>query len=133
VSGNVRILLLFFCAVLKQERAEKNDFIVEYTGEIISQEEAERRGRAYDKLDSSFLFTLNEEYAIDAIRKGNKAKFVNHNSKDPNCYSKIIKVNGDHKIALLAKRVIDCGEELSFDYSYTGEHQSRWENTASEL
>jgi SET domain-containing protein len=58
---------------------------------------------------------------------------VNHNSKDPNCYSKIIKVNGDHKIALLAKRPIECGEELSFDYSYTGEHESRWAQTASEL
>ena len=95
---------------------EKNDFIVEYTGEVITQNESERRGRIYDKLDSNFLFNLNEECCVDASRKGNKAKFVNH-SADPNCQPSIhLTSGGDHKIGIFAKRNIAAGEELSFDY-----------------
>jgi histone-lysine N-methyltransferase EZH2 len=39
----------------------KNDYLGEYTGELISHKEADKRGKIYDRANSSFLFDLNDQ------------------------------------------------------------------------
>ena len=68
-------------------------YICHYTGEVITNEEAEKRGINYDKEHCSYLFDLepmgdaNKEvetkYVIDAMYYGNITRFFNH-SCDPN-------------------------------------------------
>lgn len=70
------------------ERIKKGTFVTEYVGEIITSEEAERRGKTYDKAGSTYLFDLDfvEEMAvftIDATKYGNVSHFLNHSVSHP--------------------------------------------------
>ena len=54
---------------------------------------------------------IRTEFVVDARRKGNKTKFSNHSS-NPNCYSRIVSVNGDNRIGLFAKEDIEAQSEV---------------------
>lgn len=84
---------------------------------MISDAEAERRGKFYDEAGCSYLFTLTKDSAVDSTYKGNEIRFANH-SDTPNCIVRIMTVNGDNKIGIYAKIRIEAEEEITFDYGY---------------
>lgn len=62
---------------------KRGTFVTEYIGEIITSEEAERRGEKYDREGSTYLFDLDfvedhSVFTIDAGRYGNISHFFNH-------------------------------------------------------
>jgi SET domain/CXC domain len=97
-----------------------NDFIGEYKGEVISEEESNRRGLVYHYRGLEYLFRLNKEQEIDSSRAGNKMRFIN-NSERPstiNVYAQTMLCNGVQRIGLFAKRNVVAGEEMFFRYGY---------------
>jgi SET domain-containing protein len=87
--------------------------IIEYKGERISHEEADKRyADEHEHSPHTMLFTVDDEIVIDATRKGNSARWVNH-SCSPNCEIQ----DEDRRIFIEARRDIQPGEELSYDYN----------------
>ncbi|EXJ62182.1 histone-lysine N-methyltransferase ASH1L [Cladophialophora yegresii CBS 114405] len=97
---------------------DPNQIIVEYTGEIITQEECEHRMRKmYKNNECYYLMLFDQNMIIDATR-GSIARFVNH-SCEPNCRMEKWTVNGKPRMALFAgERGIMTGEELTYDYNF---------------
>lgn len=84
----------------------KGDLIIEYTGETISEEEANNRGGKY-------LFELNDDRTIDAKDRKNLARYINHSCK-PNCYPELNET--ESRVHIYAKQKITCNEELTYNY-----------------
>jgi SET domain-containing protein len=86
----------------------------QYLGEVISHEEAEKRGAIYDERNQTYLFDLSTDYAVDALYKGNKTRFINH-SNIPNLVTRMCVVNGDSRIGFFAKVDIEPQSEVSIE------------------
>ncbi|KAK7329349.1 hypothetical protein VNO77_23510 [Canavalia gladiata] len=101
------------------EPIEAEDFVIEYIGELIRPRISDIRERQYEKMGigSSYLFRLDDGYVVDATKRGGIARFINH-SCEPNCYTKVISVEGQKKIFIYAKRHIAAGEEITYNYKF---------------
>ena len=98
--------------VFATRRIEKGERIIEYLGERISHDEADRRYETKAENDShTFLFIVDSRTVIDAGVGGNDARFFNH-SCDPNCESVVEK----RRVFIEAVRSIQPGEEMTYDY-----------------
>ena len=90
--------------------------LIEYTGEIIHEDEGERRYPVDDpgnlEAEHTFLLALDETRVIDANVGGNAARFINH-SCEPNCEP----IRFGDRIWICAIRPIRVGEELAYDYA----------------
>ncbi|KAA8531168.1 hypothetical protein F0562_005918 [Nyssa sinensis] len=96
------------------------DMVIEYAGELVRPPIADRREHLiYNSLvgAGTYLFRIDDERVIDATRAGSIAHLINH-SCEPNCYSRVISVNGDEHIIIFAKRDIKQWEELTYDYRF---------------
>jgi uncharacterized protein len=78
--------------------------IVEYSGTIITNEEADRRGGRY-------LFELDEKRAVDGTTRSNLARYINHSCR-PNAEG----LTTGSRIWIWALRDIKAGEELTINY-----------------
>jgi len=100
--------------VFATRRIRPGQKIVEYTGEKIPNDEADKR---YDedkmKRHHTFLLTRDDDFCIDGNVPSNKAKLINH-SCDPNCEAII----EDDRIWIYALKNIQPGVELAYDYQY---------------
>lgn len=96
------------------KRIRQGQRIIEYTGERISSDEADRRYDE-DKMDRhhTFVFTLDDDMCIDGNVRSNSARLINH-SCDPNCEAVI---EGE-RIWIYALKNIQPGVELAYDYRF---------------
>ena len=64
----------------------RGNLVIEYRGEILSQETCvDRVNDMYKDLENYYFLEYANGEVIDGCRKGTEARFVNH-SCDPNCH-----------------------------------------------
>ncbi|KAH3757142.1 hypothetical protein Pelo_11056 [Pelomyxa schiedti] len=89
------------------ESAEPGTFVIEYVGEVMDRTRAQARLNAQKSLDKGEF--------LDAWKKGNAARFINH-SCQPNCVLEKWVVLNEIRIGIFTIQQVPAGSELTFDY-----------------
>ncbi|KAI1727317.1 SET domain-containing protein [Ditylenchus destructor] len=100
-------------------KIEKNTFVMEYVGEVLTSEQADKRALTYQ---FQVKATGKSAFVVDATRFGNEARFVNH-SCSPNMIVEPVDADSCddryYRFAFFASRNIKKGEEITFNYFVT--------------
>lgn len=83
---------------------KRGDFIIEYHGPIMNDDEADTKGGKYQ-------FAIDKEWTVDGSSRKNKARYINH-SCHPNCEPEI----DGKRVFIHALKKILPNEELTYDY-----------------
>jgi hypothetical protein len=105
--------------VRARQSIAKSTLILEYTGEICSAAEFERRMLVRYKGDNHhYCLAMDNKIMIDAHRAGSECRFVNH-SCAPNCEMQKWSVQGLPRMGVFALKDILPGEEICYDYNFS--------------
>jgi SET domain-containing protein len=106
--------------VFAAETITKNRRIVDYAGELVRNRDSVEREERYLRDGCIWVFRVNRVWSRDAAVGGNIARYINH-SCTPNCWFEVV----DKTIWIRASRLIQPGEELTYDYATIGDHTIR--------
>lgn len=103
---------------------EPNTIVIEYVGELIRTELANKREKEYEARNRGlYMFRLEDDLVIDATMSGGPARYINH-SCQPNCFTKYVNFDNEGHIVIITKRKIEKGEELTYDYQFDLEERT---------
>jgi histone-lysine N-methyltransferase SETD8 len=108
--------------VFTETDRSRKSFICEYIGEIVSEDEANRRVVEYVRNGAIDFYQYyfkykNKPMCIDAQEEsGLMGRLLNHSKKKPNCWAKLKEIDNSPRIVIFALKDISKGAELMFDY-----------------
>src|SRR5580700_12302470 len=86
---------------------KRSVYIATYRGPRLTAEEADRR----EARGARYMFELNSRWTIDGSPRANVARYINHS-----CYPNATPVIRKGKIVIVARRTIDPGEQITYNY-----------------
>jgi len=87
-----------------QEDIEKGEYIIDYVGEILRNEDC-------DEHQGKYLFEVDDNFTVDGSSRKNIARYINHSCK-PNAEIEI----EEGAINIYAYKDIKKGDEIAYDY-----------------
>ncbi|XP_039512614.1 uncharacterized protein LOC120468036 [Pimephales promelas] len=109
--------------VFATQPIEPGDFVLEYRGKLLTQEES--KSRKYSEIESTFLFDFqwqNHHLCLDASQDDfSLGRLVNDNHQNPNCVMKKIIVDNKPHLCLFSLKKIEIGDEIDYNYG-----DSKW-------
>ncbi|XP_048045418.1 lysine methyltransferase 5Ab [Megalobrama amblycephala] len=107
--------------IFADRRFQKDQFVVEYHGDLLEISDAKARESRYAQDPSTgcymYYFRYHDKtYCVDATKESNRlGRLINH-SKNGNLQTKLHDIKGTPHLIFLASRDIEVDEELLYDY-----------------